>query len=191
MKKTEQLDHLIVEHAFQSETNFKMAVQVGLAFPDLQTRIIGEFAAALRANLKKRLGPQWQVSDDLSNALSRPGFITSVRKKEWLGADCIGLAWQKGGPSILNWYIYVEPKVTPVQHSEIKAILDSKYAVGRKYGSSNPWWLPLDHKIYQAWNTEKALVELWKKDDAVEYYASQLARIAKIASPIINQIRKQ
>jgi hypothetical protein len=190
MKKPQQLHDVILDHALQSESNFRMAVQVGLAFPDIHARIIKEFLAALKADLKKRLGRQWEVSDNWNPIPSKTKLIVSVRKTQWSGEDCIGLACQKRGPSELNWYIYVHPKATPVQQSDIKSALDSKYALGRRETPFNPWWKYIEHRTYRAWNTEESLVALWQKSDAVEYYADHLTRIAKIASPIIDRIRK-
>lgn len=185
-----EVSELISKHALKNEANLRLAIQVGLAFSHLKEQLIRDFIRALKADLKGRLGNLWQVDDYWSEAPLARHCSIGVRKKQWAGETCIGLGCERNGPSELDWFVWSDHKIKTALSSEIKAALDSKYAVGLKHGAVYPWWKWVE-KPYRDWNTEEALVALRKKDHAVEYYGSHLARIAKIAGPLIDRIGKK
>jgi hypothetical protein len=172
-----------------------MAVCVGLAFDRLKEKIVREFVATLCSDLRRRLGKAWDVDDGWSEAPLDEECYISVHKKQWVGDVHVGLGCSEGGLSDLFWSVWPENEsLNATQSATIKAALDKLYAPGRKHGAINSWWQRVD-KPYRDWNTEEALIGLWKsdealngfwnKEEAVEYYASNLVKIAKIADTAI------
>jgi hypothetical protein len=184
MKPSEEAD-VIVKHAFESQRKLRIAAKVGLAFPRIKERIVREFVQSLVGKLNPRLGKSWAVEDSWSEApLVRGSYIAAYRTT-WNENASIGLHCEKTGPSDLDFFIWLGKQKTPLV-AELKEALDERYAHGQR-GGSNPWWKFVDPP-YRDWNTEEALIGLWKQHEAVEYYTSHLLRICKIAGPFLDKI---
>jgi hypothetical protein len=185
MKPTEEAD-IIAKYAFESERKLRLTAKVGLAFPGIKERIVCEFVQSLIAHLKARLGKPWDVEDAWSETPLKSGSTIAVFKPTWAIDAGIGLHCAKTGPSDLNFFIYLSKKhKTPVA-AKLGEVLSERYAHGGHSGN-NPWWKYVDLP-YRDWNTEDALIGLWKKKEAVDYYANHLLKIWKIASPFMNKI---
>jgi hypothetical protein len=185
VKEIEEAD-VIAEHALENADNLKIAAKVGLAFPAIKERIIREFISSLKGALEERLGNSWAVEDSWSeNPLARGSYIAAFKTK-WREDASIGLNCEKPGPSELDFFIYLGKRLKTPLASELRDALDKHYAHGQRFGN-NPWWKWVEQP-YRDWNTEDALLRLWRKDEAVDYYAGQLLRICGIAGPFLDRL---
>ena len=100
MKPTEESE-VIAEQAFRDEDNLRMAAKVALAFPSIKTKIIKDFIPRLVANLQRRLGKDWTVTDYWSAGPLQKGCQVALAKSSWMDRANIGLEADRGGPSQL------------------------------------------------------------------------------------------
>jgi len=185
MKPTEEGEE-IAKYAFESERKLRLTAKVGLAFPTIKERIVREFIRSVIASLKPRLGASWDVEDGWNDTPLKSGSYIAVYKPTWAMDAGIGLHCAKTGPSDLNFFIWLSKKQKSPTAAKLAEALNERYAHGGHSGN-NPWWKYVDLP-YRDWNTEGALIGLWKKKEGVDYYANHLFKIWKIASPFMNTI---
>lgn len=190
MKETEEAD-VIVEQAFENEQNLRLAAKVGLAFPSVKRRIVREFVQCLAVGLETRLGQEWIVEDYWTEDPLQAGCQIALVKKPWADGASIGLECDKAGPSELLYFVWRESKQKSPTVTDLKRSLDECFSHGNHYspstGGDTLWWKSVDGR-YRDWNNENMLVALWKKKNAVEYYADRLWRICEIAGPLLDKL---
>ncbi|HMD70074.1 MAG TPA: hypothetical protein VKF41_01955 [Bryobacteraceae bacterium] len=185
MKLTEEAE-VIAKYAFESERKLRITAKVGLVFPTIKETIIREFVQSLIAQLKPRVGKAWDVYDEWAETPLKSGSLIGIYKPTWAMDAGVGLHCARTGPCDLNFYVYLQKKHKTPTATELGEVLDERYAHGGHSGN-NPWWKYVDPP-YRDWNTEDALIGLWKKHEAVDYYANHLLKIWKIASPFMSKI---
>jgi hypothetical protein len=187
MKPSREAD-VIVQHAFESDRNLQIAVKVGLAFTSIKERIEKEFIEQLISTLKFRLaewqGQEWDVEDKWSECW----YIAAWKPQQWGDNASIGLAYESAGPRNLHLFVWCNSAGSKSISTSLKQALEERYPYWR-HNDECPWWTYVerpDHP-YRDWTSEDALMRLWKKDEAVEYYATHLLTICQIASPSVDK----
>jgi hypothetical protein len=177
MKPTEE-SVVIAEHAIENEQQLRIAAKVGLAFPTLKERLIVDFLDSLKKTLEVRLGNTWSVDDDdwRDTPLKSGGYIAAWRPKRAVDAS-IGLECCKAGPSSLIYFVYLNAKLDSPLVVQLRDSLNTGYAHGGREATSI-WWKWVEER-HRDWNTEEALVWMWRKGEAVEYYANHFIKISK------------
>lgn len=180
MKLTEA--DIIADHAFQSEPTLQMAVKVGLAFPKIKERIEKKFLGILISQLEAHLGQKWKVAD----LWHESDCCIAAYKPPWGNNASIGLSYLKTGPSDLCFYVWRSTTGKKSISTALKQALDAQCGHGR-CDAESPWWRYVDVP-YRDLNTEDALIGLWEKHQAVEYFTNHLLKICKIASPFLDKL---
>jgi hypothetical protein len=189
---------LIADTCVESEQNLRIAAKLFANANPIKAKIIQEFIQSVIDKVKQRLGQSWTVEDVIETPLER-GSCIAAYKTTWKDGTCILLHCGKTGPRDLNFSVFLGNKLSVRGHqianalenttltTELKQALD-RYAVGRRLCDETPWWKFVDEP-YRDWNTEEALIFLWKKDEeAVEYYTQHLFKICEVAGPLLDGI---
>ena len=185
MKHSEE-SNVIAGHALENEQNLRLATKVGLAFPTVKERIITEFLRSLSKSLESRLGNNWSVQNKWAEAPLKSGGYISAFKHVWPVSASIGMAFYKSGPSNLYFFVYLGVKLDSPLVAELREGLEAGYAHGYQNADS-VWWTRVEER-HRDWDTEDALVGLWHKDKALEYYASHIIKLCNIAEPFLDKI---
>ena len=177
---------VIIENALESEHNLRLAAKVGLAFPMLKERIIKDFLSSFGSVLNSRLDDGWKVEDNAGKTPLLRNWHIVAWKSNWMDKASIGLHCDRPGPSHLDFFVFLVKPFDHPQMAQLRQALETRYAHG-KHMADYPWWQYVEQP-YRDWDTEDALVRLWRKDEALEHYASHFLKICQIAAPFDPQI---
>ncbi len=79
-----------------------------------------------------------------------------------------------------------EPGAGSVDWNAIRNALDNKYAQGEKTLYQSRWWRKVD-RPYRSLLEEEALIRLWKKTEAVTFFAQHLEKMSSVLAKTLEE----
>lgn len=168
----------IIKHANESEANFRVAIQAGLAFDELRNKLIREFFHALK--VKMELDTNWEVdTSEVEKLPMKSAVITKFRKSDWIENVYIALQPQSGG---VNEYVVgvlaSKEGVGAELWQKIRDILNRELGEGKR--DSWPWFQYLNEN-FRDFNNPKTLMELYRKVAMCDALATRINEIGMVA----------
>jgi hypothetical protein len=172
-----------VDYADSNESSLSVALKVGMAFDDLRERVIADFAVELE---KRLAAPHWRVSNEMKRGnLFQTGGALYIGKLMWNDFAWVAVAFDRPEPRNVYFQIPVEKTKAPaIDWNAVKKALDSQYLPGKASVYSH-WWRYVD-RHYRDWTDEDVLLRLWRKEEAVRYFAANLEKIAEVLASVID-----
>jgi hypothetical protein len=182
---------IVVEHTLQNEDNLRLAARVSAAFEQVRQRVVREFVKRLQSDLLARLGDSWEVEQNCDEDALGAGCLVEIKKKRWDDNCSICLEGWEEGPSDVDCYLWLNSEMPGRARlgAELKAALDERHGAGRK--SPDAVWYFYLGPPYDDWTTEKALVLLYRKAEAVKEIGDQLEGICRTVEPIADRRVRQ
>ena len=94
----------------------------------------------------------------------------------------IGFYPDQSGPKGFIIGIRKPPQAQPIPN--LKAAIDASYKPGQA-NAEWEWWQWIGDG-YGDWNNERTLIQLYRQDEAIQYFCDHLKRLKDIASPFID-----
>lgn len=174
----------IIKHANESEANFRVAIQTGLAFDELRNKLIREFFHTLK--VKMELDTNWEVdTSEVEKEPIKKYVTTKFRKPDWIENVYVALQPQNGG--IDNYVVGIlasKEGIGPELWQKIRGILNSKLGEGQK--DTWPWFQHLNEN-FRDFNNPKTLVELYRKVAMCDALATRINEIGKAADECLKK----
>jgi len=167
----------IIKHALTIEENFRVAMEVGLAFPELRNQVIIKFAQKIKNTLEE---PEQGYSVDTSWWENEPtGSFTGMtcREKSWPEGIEICIEAQQAG--IRKYIIGVGCKKNTI-NDQLWQKIYIDLGVGKQ---SNGWiWYEDLKEDYRNFDNPKTLIALYKQTDMLDYLIKRIKEIEQIIS---------
>ena len=175
----------VIDFVLESETNIDTAARLAKVFPIVQRQIILPVLDDLEKKLRDALGLEWEIYNCREEILvkSYPGF--TVSRKSW-GEIYVNFENQthEGSTAIGIWRAK-SPKTAGMDSALVEAFANASLS-----GAANRWWawyqdLPPEQGN---WNAATALGRMhFYKSETVDYFAKEILRVHKIATPILDK----
>lgn len=175
----------VTDFVLESETHIAAAARMAKIFPIVQRQIILPVLDELEKKLRAALGADWEIYNCREEILATnyPGF--SVSRKSW-GEIYINFESQtREGETVIGVWRAKSPESAAMDSALIEA-----FAKANLSGDANRWWA-----WYQVlssergnWNAAPALSAMhFRKSETVEFFANEILRVHKIATPVLDQ----
>lgn len=144
-----------------------------------------DFLDELENNLTKYLTDAWEIKNKLKEDIFEKWKRFYIAKKEWKENYSIGI-----GPEYRQAKGYIigvkkQPESEPFQGGKLTTLLNENYRQGK---CSKKWeWQQWLDSPYLNWDNEEALIKMYRKDEAVNYFKENFLRIKEIVSPLIDE----
>ena len=181
---------MIVDYALKDDTNLEVAVKIASAFDDISKRIIIDFLYALENILKQSLDDhdQWIITNELKNDVFAKDKGFYIEKRAWKGNYQIGIQSLQYGARKFIIGLGKDKMLSPIEGGNLKKQIDEQY----RPGLADEWWEWYRNVEgdYETWDNEKVLIDMYRKEKAVNYFKGPIITIARIASPVIDKAVK-
>lgn len=181
---------IILDYVFESEKITLVALKVIDVGADIRSKVIENFLQRLVARLREEMGHlpgQWQVTHNAQGGALVHWWKVSVRKDGWRGLYEIALSPEANGPR--NFIIGVtnawERIKRRADEGRIAAVMQEEYRLGR---TSNWWpWYLFVSRPYVDWTVFEALEKLHQGSEAVDYFVTELMKVARLAAAVLDR----
>ena len=174
----------IIDYTFENEDNVKTALQIIYGCQnEIRKRIIIDFLKSLEGALRDIFpNREWRVENLLRENVLGPNSGIYFAKGHGVESYKIGFYPNSAGPKGFIIGIVKPPQAQPIPN--LKTEIEARYRPGQANEGWEWWqWIGGD---YGNWDNERTLIQLYRQDEAIQYFCDHLARLKDIASPFID-----
>jgi hypothetical protein len=171
---------LVLDHALLSEENLDIALTIAAVYDEICSQVFDGFITSLGTELSSRLGKDWKIATGSAGEMvvvQAPGHAANVY---------VALSADEGGrPRYPYFAVRCKNREALLadKAKQIKAALDAQYGQGKATDYSL-WWRPVDKK-YADWNSPETLIRLYRKKEALIYFAGHLEKLGTVLKEVL------